>query len=171
MDYKGRARMRAKKKQNQIDPYDRGTPQTRAKIRTETTLQRVVREERKRGSTNTPELQRAGLEIERCFSHTVRRLYAKSSSLERVDGCTPADTPDWIVSAYTERYVPWTRYLEGNRKSRLVSLVIDIVVEDLPLHKIEWLYNLSRGKAKELLIEGLELYADLAGWNRTSRAA
>lgn len=155
-----------KRRRNQVSPNDLGTEQTRKRLKRETTLQRLMREEKKRGNRNTPELERAAFEIERVFFENTRRLFAKSASYERIDGGEPASTPEWLVSVYTDRYIPWTETLKSLKKSRAVAVVIDVVVESRSLKDIEHRYKFSRGMAKQVTLASLKLYADMAGWGQ-----
>ena len=153
-----------KKRRNQVDPYDRGTPETRRKLQRESTFERLMKNERKKGNRHVDEIERAAYEVERVYFHLTRSLFAKSSSLERVDGGTPADTPAWIVSAYTERYVPWADVLRGMRKSRAHAVIIDVLIENESLKNIERDKELPRGMARQIILSFLKLYADMAGW-------
>jgi len=154
-----------RKKRNQVDPHDRGTPETRRKLQREGTFERVMKNERKKGNRNVDDIERAATEIERVYFHITRSLFAKCASLERVDGGTPADAPGWIVSAYTDRYLPWVDQLRSMRTTRAHAVIIDVLIENESLKRIERSRNLQKGMARQVVLSFLKLYADMAGWS------
>ena len=159
-----------KKKRNQVDPRDKGTPETRRKLQRESTFERLMKNERKKGNRHVDEIERAALEVERVFFHMTRQLFPKSASMERVDGGQASTEPEWMVTAYTERYKPWMAELKHIRKARALGVILDVLIDNESLKRIEKARKLPKGMARQIILSCLKLYADMAGWGNRKAA-
>lgn len=149
-----------KRKRTSVDPYDKGTEQTRKRIKRESTLDRLIRE----GRVN-PDMERAAREIEQVYYAITRRLFAKTSSLEKVDKSEPKAPDEWLTKAYLERYIPWTEELK-HIKSPTLAIIYDVIIDGRSLRQADRDRKVRNGFSRQLTISGLKLYADLAGWGR-----
>ena len=155
----------AANKRNTVDPSDKGTKQTRDIIRRETTVQRLMKEERKRGNRNVHDLERAASEIEGVYTAITRRLWVKTSTLERVDASEPLAPLQWLVIAHKDRYLPWTEALKTTGFNAQ-QIITDVVVDDWSLGEVAQARGRDAQFIKRTVLSGLKLYANLAGWGR-----
>ena len=143
-----------------VDAFDRGTAKTRRRQR-EPTLDRLIRERR-----IDNEMIQAAKEIQQVYFALTRQLWAKTSSMERIDGGTPAETPEWLVEAYKHRYLPWADILDRHLECPAQSIIFDVVVDNRKLKYLDRKHAKRDGFARQVTIAGLKLYVDLAGWRR-----
>lgn len=148
-----------KRRQSTAEEYDldRGTVQTRKRIKKESTISRGVRE-----NWITPEMELAASEIESIWHADMFRSMIKTSSMERVDCSTTMGLPDRLKTAYQGRYLPWCRLLNKEMEAPAFSIIIDVVVWDCGLRELDSKHSSRRGFSKQLVKAGLKLYADLA---------
>lgn len=153
-----------KKKQGRLAARDRGTSQTRrrqAKVR-ENTLVRLMRERRKQGHTDMADIGRAAREIQNVFASRVRALSIRSSNLERVDcGNVPAEAPEWLEIAHSDRYLPWLRLLDEEMDCPAFEIIRDAIVFNITLGELDCRYKRRKGYSRHFVIRGLKLYAGL----------
>ncbi len=148
--------MAAKRKSAIADPRDLGTAKTRKRLR-ESTLARLIRQGR-----IDPEMEHAATEIIRIYGALTRRLWARTSSMEKIDrASSPHWCPEWLLEAYLERYIPFTEALSATRSPAL-AVLYDVLIDDLPLKDIDRNRRVRDGYARQMTISGLKLYADLA---------
>ena len=150
-----------RKKRNQVDPRDKGTPETRRKL-SFSTMQRLIEKNRLTGY----EL-RAAQEIESVFDTLCRGMFAKTMNWsERIDKAH-TDMPDWFVTAYHERYKPWADRMSMLKKKRgnvAHEIIIDILTEGMGGKAIDQRNGWGKGTAVSFFISGLRDYASMAGW-------
>ena len=139
-----------------------------SKLRT-STIDRMVA-----GGSLSLGARRAALEIERIYLSLTRTLHTRVSHYERID-CSrsvlePAAIPPELREAYTELYLPWIDALRwmrpppGQRPAPAYSIIINVVVFDERLDLIDRKFKRGCGFARRIVIDGLGLYADAAGW-------
>jgi hypothetical protein len=155
---------RKKKRPAIVDPYDRGTRQTRrrqTKVR-ESTLARLDRD-----GHLPPPLKRAIREIQNIFISLARSQSIRPSANERVDcGSKPGETPEWLEIAEKDHYRPW-ELKASQSKDPMVAIVIDVVVFNCSLSELDHIkYKKRKGYARGILIKGLSLYAEIAKWTK-----
>lgn len=145
-------RRRVQPSEEQRPQIDRGTTQTRHRLR-ESTIDRLIRQ----GRIDT-DMERAAKEIDRVFTALTRRLGAKTSSWERVDSSNDETVPAALQEAYLKRYIPWTKECKG------LSIIFDIIIGDHQLKPIDRKYKRSDGFARDILLNGLKCYARITVW-------
>ncbi len=144
--------------------HDRGTPQTRKRLKRESTLDRLIRERRKQGHNDTADIERAAYEIERVYFAITRGLSIRTSSFEKVDRSEPAPAPPQLQTAYTKRYLPWAQLMDKDMDGPALKIIIDVVVFNRTLKDIDRRHRMRNGYARQVTIAGLKLYADLSQW-------
>ena len=141
------------------------TPQTERKLRQDTIVSLLAT-----GDLSSDHV-RVAEEIREVFETVSRGMFPASSwraetnqgshkrlRMDFVDRMSEKETILW------ERcYLPWTRQLSceiasGIPGTRWLQMVVDIVVENEPLHAIEQKYRLGRGMALGFLVNGLDRY-------------
>ena len=155
----------AKKTPAIVDAFDKGTAKTRQRLKRESTLDRMMRERRRAGHRDTPDLERAAKEIEQVYFALTRRLFARTSGMEKIDRSEPPPPPEWLVNAYINRYIPWAKAAK-ELKSQVLVIIIDVVIEDRSLRDIERQRKLHKGFARQITIAGLKLYSNMARGDR-----
>ena len=157
--------MAAKKKKTTAETYnlDRGTIQTRKRLKKESTILRGVRE-----NWVTPEMELAASEIESIWHADMYRTMIKVSSMERVDCSTATGLPDRLKTAYQGRYLPWCRLLNKEMEAPAFDIIIDVCVWDCGLRELDTKHSRRGGFSKQLVRSGLKLYADIARTPRTN---
>lgn len=118
----------------------------------------------------TPEQKEAGEEIAEVFLALVGGLLSsRAQQYERVDRGMKSDWPERIAVAYGMRYRPWANEMSVwrvNRKQPSYDIVIDAVVECRSLRGIAASRRMGRNRVKEVLIDALQEYCRIAGWER-----
>lgn len=108
----------------------------------------------------------AAAEIERVFSALAAGLFAPPRRKVTRSG-RPRDVTEATVIAYRDRFRPWAATLSERHKSGgppILEVVLDCVVDGLTLREIDAQRRFRSGRASAYLIEGLTLYAEMAGW-------
>ena len=116
----------------------------------------------------TREQFEAGKEIAHCFEAIVSQVMSRTQSHERVDRSPDNDWPEALRIAMATRYAPWRDVMKewhGRGKPSL-SIVIDAVVECRSVNEMKPLYRMGHETIKKLLIEALQEYCIIAGWQR-----
>lgn len=150
-----------KRTRTRSEPVDRGTPETRARLR-EGTIARLV----KTGKMGV-EHQSAALDIEYVWRIVCAAVLPKTSGYnERVDG----SESDWSASmqqAYRKRYKPWADHLSALRDNGgppYLEITIDIVCDSMTARAVDRKNGWKSGTAQDLLIFALQEYCYIAGW-------
>lgn len=140
------------------------TPETKAKLRPGTIERLLTAKEPKINSDHV----RAADEIEWVMKGVFGFLYAKSNMRDHVDCIGPAGTAERLATslaeAHQDRFKPWANWFKENRCDPVVSVCLDIVTDGVTARELDAKYRKRKGWAANLLIEGLEKYAELAGW-------
>ena len=161
-----KANARRKKKQGRLAARDGGTPPPRrrrrqAKVR-DNTFVRLMRERRKQGHTDMADIGRAAREITNVYASRVRALRIRPSNLERVDcGNVPAEAPEWLEIAHSERYLPWLRLLDEEMDGPVFEIIRDAIIFNITLGELDRRYKKRNGYSQHFVIRGLKLYAGL----------
>jgi hypothetical protein len=117
----------------------------------------------------TSEQVQAGQEIERCYRALVSDAMCRTQRFERVDRSYNSDWAESLRIAIATRYGPWRdRMTIWHVKERRPghALVIDAVVECRSLNEMALDHGKRKATIKALLIEALQEYCRMAGWER-----
>ncbi len=115
----------------------------------------------------------AAAEIERVFVALTAGLFARPRQ-EAIRGGRPRDMTEAAAIAYGDRFRPWAATLSERHKAGgppILEVVIDCVVDGLSLREIDSARRWRHGRAAAYVVEGLELYATMAGWRTLAQAA
>lgn len=156
-----------KRKHVPSEPRDRGTPETRAKLR-KGTLENLVT----RGKVDGPMLQAAD-EIAWVFSGITDPVAARVMNLDRVDGSRSGMTEtEYFAIAHHDHFIPWMneyskKFKRSNRdrwqKVSITSIVLDLLSSTgVTASDIDFAHRWRNGSTVDLFIEGLEGYAKQA---------
>ncbi len=124
------------------------------------------------GSLGLEELA-AAAEIERVFLALTAGLFARPRQ-EAIRGGRPRDITEAAAIAHADRFRPWATALSERHKAGgppILEVVVDCVVDGLSLREIDSQRRWRHGRAASYIVEGLELYATMAGWSALSDAA
>ena len=142
-------------KRKKTKPYeDPATPQTKARLK-QGTMSRLIENSRIGG-----EEVRAAQEIERVYFGLTCQLFARGATYGERLARSSGDWPEWLVLAYHERYKPWADTV----KQPILPVTVDILIEGMTGREIDTRRSWGKGKAVNFLIDGLQLYVDMAGW-------
>lgn len=108
--------------------------------------------------------QRAALEIAAAFETMGRGLGYVASDWQRVPGATGPSSVAEAHSRLINTYIDWTRRCHGRKVSH--AMVIDILVFGFSCKALDRDRRVRSGAARENLMEGLSLYAEMRGWPR-----
>lgn len=115
----------------------------------------------------------AAAEIERVFLALTAGLFARPRR-EAIRGGRPRDMTEAAAIAYGDRFRPWASTLSERHKAGgppILEVVIDCAVDGLSLREIDAARRWRHGRAAAYVVEGLELYATMAGWRTLPQAA
>lgn len=115
----------------------------------------------------------AAAEIERIFLALTAGLFARPRR-EAIRGGRPRDMTEAAAIAYGDRFRPWAATLSERHKAGgppILEVVLDCVVDGLSLREIDSARRWRHGRAAAYVVEGLDLYATMAGWRALPRAA
>lgn len=115
----------------------------------------------------------AAAEIERVFLALTAGLFARPRR-EAIRGGRPRDMTEAAAIAYGDRFRPWAATLSERHKAGgppILEVVLDCVVDGLSLREIDTGRRWRHGRAAAYVVEGLELYATMAGWRTLPQAA
>jgi hypothetical protein len=115
----------------------------------------------------------AAAEIERVFLALTSGLFTRPRR-EEIRGGRPRDMTEAAALAPADRFRPWARALSERHKAGgppVLEVVIDCVVDGLTLREIDSQRRWRHGRAAAYVVEGLGLYATMAGWLALSKAA
>lgn len=150
-------------KQNRSEPADKGTRQTRARLR-EGTVERLV----KSGKIGVDE-QSAAAEIEYVYSRLASDVAGKISSYgEYTD---PGERPDWpwrMQEAYRKRYLPWVNQLQSIQSLRENGPAFEVARAvccfGVTARDVDRAFQRRKGTSQKQLIFALQEYCYIAGW-------
>jgi hypothetical protein len=152
-------------KHNRTEPVDKGTKQTRARLR-EGTVSRLVRT----GKLGLDE-QSAAREIEYVYGKLTAEVAGKTARYGEYSD--PGEKPDWpwtMRKAYRERYLPWSadlttlRSLRENGPAR--DIAIAVCAYGATARSLDKAYQWRKGTAQKMLVYALQEYCYIAGWLR-----
>jgi hypothetical protein len=115
----------------------------------------------------------AAAEIERVFLALTAGLFARPRR-DAIRGSRPRDMTEAAAIAYGDRFRPWAATLSERHKAGgppILEVVLDCVVDGLSLREIDQNRRWRHGRAGAYVVEGLELYAVMAGWRALPQAA
>lgn len=115
----------------------------------------------------------AAAEIERVFLALTAGLFARARR-DAIRGGRPRDMTEAAAIAYGDRFRPWAATLSERHKAGgppILEVVLDCVIDGLSLREIDQARHWRHGRAGSYVIEGLELYAMMAGWRTQPQAA
>jgi hypothetical protein len=115
----------------------------------------------------------AAAEIERVFLALTAGLFARPRR-DAIRGSRPRDMTEAAAIAYGDRFRPWAATLSERHKAGgppILEVVLDCVVDGLSLREIDAGRRWRHGRAAAYVVEGLELYATMAGWRTLPQAA
>lgn len=135
------------------------TPQTAAKLK-RCSLETM----RSRGLIGMEEI-RAADEIARCWFGICGGLFSKAQNVETIRG-SGRGMPAGVAEAYTERYKPWADWAGHPSRRHMLAVVVDVVVDGWTVSEIDADRAWRNGSAATYLRDGLERYAQMAGWRR-----
>jgi hypothetical protein len=155
-------------------PVDRGTEQTRAKLRTDVICKLHD------GGDLRDEHVAAAEEINRLVLAFMRGLFPSSRPLDGTRGggakggtrrfLDPADRLSlWEARKWSECYAPWSREMGeawvSCRRGRLnrLGLVWAIVLDNMGPRQLEQIHGMRHGTARKVLAEALWRYAEISG--------
>ena len=155
-------------------PVDRGTEQTRAKLRTD-----VIGKLRDGGHLRDEHVA-AAEEISRLVLAFMRGLFPSSRPLDGTRGggakrgtrqfLDPADRLNlWEARKWSECYAPWSREMGEQwvscRRGRLnrLGLVWAVVLDNMGPRQLEQTHGMRHGTARKVLAEALWRYAEISG--------
>jgi len=154
-------------------PVDRGTEQTRAKLRTD-----VIGKLRDGGHLRDEHVA-AAEEINRLVLAFMRGLFPSSRPLDGTRGgagkgarhfLDPADRMNlWEARKWSECYAPWSREMGDQwlscRRGRLnrLGLVWAVVLDNMGPRQLEQTHGMRHGTARKVLAEALWRYAEISG--------
>ena len=145
---------------------DRGTPETRAKLRPDPLLVML-----KRRDDFWPEHLQAGQEILDIYMAVGKPLGVRQMAVEpTVDGSKrkePLWLPHKLDTAYRTVYRPWTFRLH---ERNMGGLVMAGVIERETMRELDRRFKVRKGTAADTITMALRWYAEMAGWLR-QRAA
>lgn len=157
--------------ENQVD---RGTAQTRAKLRTD-----VIRKLHDGGHLRDEHVT-AAEEISRLVLAFMRGMFPSSRPLDGTTGggnkrgprsfLDPADRMNlWEARKWSECYAPWSREMGAAwvscRRGRLnrLGLVWAVVLDNAGPRQLEQTHGMRHGAARKILAEALWRYAEISG--------
>lgn len=156
------ARNKAKKRTKPIverEAFDPGTEQTRARLRRDP-VDEMAAHWRNREMREAGELENAAREIRRIYTATVAGLMPKAVDMHGVRG-RGESMPEWLAQAKRDRYDPWAKEMGDGL---VLPLVLDWLIEEVPLVKIDGIRKQRKGRAAEVVVHSLTRYAQIAGW-------
>lgn len=115
----------------------------------------------------------AAAEIERVFLALTAGLFARPRR-DAIRGGRPRDMTEVAAIAYGDRFRPWAATLSERHKAGgppILEVVLDCVVDGLSLREIDSARRWRHGRAAAYIVEGLDLYATMAGWRALRQAA
>lgn len=149
------------------------TPQTVAKLKRDLILHLY-----EKGRLGTEHLQ-AAEEIRRiwqAFSRSLGPTAVDPNTLATGRRTAPGRQPvEWLTAAeehiWRKRYRPWAREMSvascgGTIRVTPFQLVLDIVVDNRSLRRVEGAYRIRHGDAAGHLEAALTRYVEIAGWSR-----
>lgn len=110
----------------------------------------------------SPSQQRAAVEIATAFETMGRGLGYVASDWQRIPGATGPSSAAEAHSRLINTYIDWTRRCHGRKVSH--AMVIDILVFGFSCKALDRDRRVRAGAARENLLEGLSLYAEIRGW-------
>jgi len=146
------------KRAPKADAVDSGTEQTRKRLRPDP-VDEMAAVWRRQGRRDAGELEDAAREIRRIYTALVAGLMPRAVDMNGVRGAA-SPMPEWIAIATRDRYAPWRRQMGASR----LSLVIDWLVDEVPLRQIDRDRRQRNGWAADVVLEALTRYAEIAGW-------
>ena len=71
-----------------------------------------------------------------------------------------------MESAYYCRYKPWANEMAKYAAPGVtaLSVVVDVIVEGKTLTEMDYMLNSRKGTTKRIIIDALQVYAEIAGW-------
>jgi hypothetical protein len=155
-------------------PVDRGTAETRAKLRTD-----VIGKLHDGGHLRDEHVA-AAEEINRLVLAFMRGLFPSSRPLDGTRGggakgsarrfLDPADRLSlWEARKWSEAYAPWSREMGEQwvscRRGRLnrLGLVWAVVLDNIGPRQLEQTHGMRHGSARKVLAEALWRYAEISG--------
>lgn len=155
------ARSKAKKRKVTVEreAYDHGTEQTRQRLRRDP-VDELAAQWRNREVREAGELESAAREIRSIYTATVIGMMPKAVDMNGVRG-KGEPMPEWLAQAKSDRYNPWAKEM-GEQGS--LFLVIDWLIEEVPLSAIDATRRQRNGLASEVVVHSLTRYAQIAGW-------
>lgn len=136
------------------------TPETKAKLR-QGTIEILLMKHRL-----SAEHRMAADDIEWVMSRVFGFLYAKNNLREPVDGSRNTNLSEAVAEAHQDRFKPWANWFKENRCDPVVSICLDIITDGVTARELDARHKKRKGWASGLLVEGLEKYAELAGWTK-----
>lgn len=126
-----------------------------------------------RGAIGAEEV-RAALEIRQVYHAIVGGLFPRAHDPSGI-GVRGAPRPDWspAMTAAYERYCAWAKELSDRLSlggPPILEICVDAIVDGMTCAEIDQARRWRKGRAADLIREGLERYAVRAGW-RVSIAA
>ena len=113
----------------------------------------------------------AALEIRVAFTEVASRAMMRSPRYDGTRGARTFGGVEMATSAAIARRKRYRRWAEAlaARLPDAVAIAIDVVVDGRSLRQVDTERRWRNGRASDLLIEALQAYAELAGWE-TKRA-
>ena len=136
---------------------DLGTEATRRRLRADP-VDEMAAIWRRQGRRTAGEMEDSAREIRRIYTLLVSGLMCRAGDLTGVRG-HGRPFPEWLAQARRDRYGPWA----AEMKDRL-PVVIDWLVEEIPLRQIDRERRQRNGRAAEIVDQALTRYAEIAGW-------
>jgi hypothetical protein len=106
----------------------------------------------------------AGLEIRAVYAAICGAVMSRSGfPTDRQPGRS-GGMSSWIAQLYTDHWKPWADELADQRP--MLEITIDALIDEHSFNSIDRRYHWKNGKAQELVVEALELYAVLTNRGR-----
>lgn len=107
----------------------------------------------------------AGLEIRAIYAAICGAVMSRSGfPTDRQPG-RGGGMPSWLAERYTDRWKPWADDLANRRP--MLEITIDTLIDERSFGEVDTAHRWKHGKAQNLVVEALGLYALLTNRGRT----